>query len=201
MYTKAVALFSLAGLLVLPGCHDDCCSGSNRNDNDSHGTVYAPAENAPRAATNDTNYYDNSANAYAEGTVSSVDADGRVTLRGYESPYANSYSSYHREYYSIPESQRESRAKEMREKYKDRLTYSEYKDKERDYNFSVATPGKFTVYDESSRYGRSSDTWNYSAPRTSHYNEIKTGDRVVVGYDSKNPGSARSMYRVEAPKK
>lgn len=206
MFTKALSLLLALGVLALSGCHDECCNrgDGNRNEYDNGRTTYAPDNNDTRAVTAEgttTNYYDNSANEYAEGTVSTVAPDGSITLRGYESPYANSYSSYHREYYAMPVSQREARAREIREKYQGKLNYSEYKDKERDYNFHVSTPERFTGYDESSRYGRSADTWSYSTPRTYRYNDIKAGDRVVVGYDSNNPSAVRSMYRVELNKK
>jgi hypothetical protein len=206
MVTKIGALLAFAGLVTLTGCNKECCNDGDgyRNDGDQNRIIHSSADGSmasPNPMVTSTNYYDNSANTYAEGTVSTVGADGRITFRGYETPYANSYTSYHRDYYALPEAERQTRSKDILARYKDRLNYSEYKDKERDYNFSISSPERFTVYDESSRYGRSADGWNYSSPRTYHYNEIKAGDRVVIGYDSNNPSSVRSMYRVEAVKK
>lgn len=145
-----------------------------------------------------SNYYDSRANSYVEGTVSTVSPDGRITLKGYESPYAQTYTTYHKEYYSIPAAERETRGAELRERYKDKLTYETRKD-EKDFTFSVSDREKFHVYDESPRYGRTYTDWKYSEPKTYGYTDIKAGDRVVVGYDSATPGSVHSMYRVQGP--
>ncbi len=208
MIKKALAVAALAGIVILPGCHNECCS-NGQEDYRREGVTYSDGriESSKSGVSNtsnttsDVNYYDNSGNTYVEGTVTNIGPDGRVVLKGYESPYANAYTSYHRDYYSIPETQRETRSREFREKYKDRLNYSEYKDKERDYNFSISNPDRFTVYDESARYGRGADTWHYSTPSKYTYSNIKAGDRVVVGYDSNNPNNPRSMYKVDAQKK
>lgn len=143
------------------------------------------------------NYYDSKANAWAEGTISSVGPDGRVTLKGYESPYASHYSTFHRDYYALPEAERENRRAELVAKYRDRLAYSPYTTPAKDYSFSISNHDKFTVYDESPRYGHSYESWKYTTPKTYTYSDLHQGDRVVVGYDSANPSSVYSMYRVQ----
>src|ERR1043165_13448 len=141
------------------------------------------------------NYYDSKANAWAEGTISSIGPDGRVTLRGYESPYATTYSTYHRDYYALPETERENRRAELVAKYRDRLAYSPYRDPARDFSFSIDNRDKFVIYDESPRYGRSYETWTYTAPKTYTYSDLHPGDRIAVGYDSANPSRVYSMHR------
>ena len=144
------------------------------------------------------NYYDSKANAWAEGTISSVGPDGRVVISGHESPYATTYTTYHKEYYALPEAEREARRHDLNAKYRDRLAYSPYRDPAREYSFSVENRDKFVIYDETPRYGTTYENWKYSTPRTYTYSDLKAGDRVVVGYDSGNPSSVYSMYRVDA---
>ena len=41
------------------------------------------------------------------------------------------------------------------------------------------------------------ETWTYAAPRTYTYSDLKVGDRIAVGYNSDNPSTVYSMYRVD----
>jgi hypothetical protein len=136
------------------------------------------------------NRYNGGAHSWAEGTVSARGADGRLSIRGSTSPYANDYMSYHNDYYSHPENR-----SALGERYRDRLHYSWNDNNLNDYSFTVPNYDTTTIYDEPN-YGSDYTTWDYNTePRTYRYNDINVGDRVVIGYDE-NGNRVNSMYRV-----
>jgi len=132
---------------------------------------------------------------WAEGTVTSLDANGRLVIRGLESPYAYSYFSALRDYYSAPPIERESRQRQLREKYRDSLNYSWSDENNDNFTLNVTYPEDVRVVDESKRYGSPFDTWAFTEkPMTSRYSDLQSGDRVVVGYNNNN--FVDSIYRV-----
>ena len=134
--------------------------------------------------------YNSSATHWAEGTVSARGADGRLSIRGSNAPYANDYMSYHHDYYSSPD-----RRGELGTRYHDRLNYNWNDTNLTDYSFTVPNYSDSVIYDEPN-YGQDYTSWNYSSePTTYHYNDINVGDRVVIGYDE-NGNKVQSMYRV-----
>src|SRR5438045_3228384 len=118
---------------------------------------------------------------WVEGTITEMSADGHFRLFGSDSPYAANYADFHRQFYAIDNSQRELKRKELRERFRDRLRYNwrnEYAQ-----GFSVMIPSdKFSVFDESSRYGLAFDTWNYTEEtRLYHCGAVRVDERSDAG--------------------
>jgi hypothetical protein len=129
-------------------------------------------------------HYSAQANAWVEGTLTKANSDGSFTVHGAESPYARDYASFMREYQSFQPSARDSHLQELMSSYGERLRYRwPGPEKQKDYTFTGGT-GDVAIFEEP-EYGRDASTWSYRAePRAFQYDELKAGDRVVIGYDS-----------------
>ena len=147
---------------------------------------------AGTAAPHGGSRYGSGGGTWAEGTISSRGADGKISIRGSESPYANDYFSYHHDYYSSPDQRTQ-----LGERYRDKFKYSRNDENLKDYSFTVPNYNDTVIYDEAN-YGTDYGTWKYSDDAKSYrYNDLNVGDRVVVGYDT-NGNNVRSMYRLNA---
>ena len=124
---------------------------------------------------------------WAEGTIESVDNNGRLVVRGLESPYANNYFSAMKDYYSTAPNEREAQLRAIRDKYSNMLNYAWTDQHNDNFILNVSYPEDMRVFDESKRYGKDFTSWTFdNNTQPYHYNDLKTGDRVVVGFNNNN---------------
>lgn len=147
----------------------------------------AHVEAVEAAAAKQEQRYDARVQNWAEGTISSLDKDGRVVVRGMENPYTSTYVSYMRDYFSAPPADREGKRRELREKYLDGLTYSWSDEHLDNFILNAPYPEDVRVLDESKRYGADVTSWNFNNDATNlRYSDLRIGDRVVVGFNNAN---------------
>lgn len=136
------------------------------------------------------NRYSPSVKTWAEGTIVSKGADGRVSLRGTQSPYASDYFTYHHDYVAHPELR-----PQLGERYRDKFRYHWSEQDLKDYTFAVPDYSDAVIYDEPN-YGTDYTAWSYDGePRAYRYGDLNVGDRVAIGYDE-NGNRVQSIYRI-----
>jgi len=147
--------------------------------------------------SDDPNHYSAKANGWVEGTLMRAESDGSFGVRGAESPYARDYASFHREFFAETPLQRESKRQELLNSYGDRLKYPPSNaGPQRDYVFTGGNSEDVSISEEP-QYGRDTNSWSYrAAPRRFRFGDLKTGDRVVVGYDTYDDQKAFTIYLV-----
>ena len=134
--------------------------------------------------------YSSGAKTWTEGTIVSKGADGRMNIRGTQSPYASDYFSYHHDYVANPD----LRVK-LGERYRDKFRYHWSDQDLKDYTFAVPDYNDSVIYEEPN-YGTDYTAWSYDGePRAYRYGDLNVGDRVVIGYDE-NGNKVHSMYRL-----
>ncbi len=127
---------------------------------------------------------------WAEGVISNVGRDGRFTIRGTRSPYADNYITYNHDYNADPEHRRE-----LDQRFRNRLDYTWNDSNVSNYSFVTPDYDSIVVYDEPN-YGTDFNTWSYSGnPHTYRYDELRAGDRVAIGYDE-NGNKVERIYRI-----
>jgi len=145
-------------------------------------------------ATMSDDEFNPKATEWAEGVVTSV-KDGRVQLSGAKSGYAGDFAAFHREFFSFPETERELQRKKLQERFQSRMAYHASKEKPLMFTFSVPDAGNTVVFDEAANYGTTLSLWKFPEKTTLYkFNDLKPGDRVVVGYDSSE--QVHSIMRV-----
>ncbi len=110
---------------------------------------------------------------WVEGTLSAIHSDGTLTLRGIESPYAPQYLSYMRYYNSVPEADRNNLLPVLKERYSAALNYKWDEENLHNFALNVAYPEDLKVFNESTRYGNSVNSWTYTDnSRVDHYSDL-----------------------------
>ncbi len=149
---------------------------------------------AAAPATAESEFSQN-ATEWAEGVITQIKPDGHFQINGGKNPYASNFAAFNREYFSIPETERDLRRKELQDRYQSSLIYSNGSEQPFVFSFNVPEYHHMPVFDESGLYGFSLPMWKYPEnPVILSYRDLKAGDRVVVGYDTSD--EVYSIYRV-----
>lgn len=152
-----------------------------------------------RAADEVTDTFNPKINAWAEGTILSLDADGKFTIRGVQRPYQTEYAKMlkdiHDKTMKFSGAERDSKEADIRKSYANALNKAAQKEpsKESDFSFRVnSKDGSLSVFDETSHYNVPHDS-NPTPPARLNdtqraammtLKDLHVGDYVVVGYAS-----------------
>jgi len=134
-------------------------------------------------------------NAWAEGTILSLDADGKFSIRGVQRPYQTEYAKMlkdiHDKTMKLSGAERDKKEAEIRASYAASLDKTRMKDssKQSDFTFRVnSKEGSVNFFDESNYYNKN-DVGTPSSKLTDtqratilSFKDLHVGDFVVVGY-------------------
>jgi len=162
-------------------------------------SLAAKAANDGVPAVADNDIFNSKINAWAEGTVLTLDADGgKFTIRGTQRPYATQYAKMMQEIQSktakLSGADRDAKAAEIRKSWFDTLEKARVQDpgKDSDFTFRVTSKnGMLHFFDESRHYGMKFEnaiptTKLSDNERTAMLalKDLRVGDFIVVGYAS-----------------
>jgi len=147
-------------------------------------------------ADDTTDTFNPKINAWAEGTILSLDADGKFSIRGvqraYQTEYAKMLKDIHNKTAKLSGAERDQKEADIRRNYQDSLNKAAAKEpsKESDFTFRVnSKEGTLNVFDEMQHYNIAHD--NPTAPAKLNetqrasmmsFKDLHVGDYVVVGY-------------------